>query len=70
MRDIDELVKTIEKLIKDHGVSVSESDKERLEQMLEDFWQTGYDEGYNVGYDDGYSMGYDSGYDFGTMSAD
>lgn len=70
MRDIDELVKTIERLIKDHGVSVSESDKERLEQMIEDLQQTGYDEGYNVGYDDGYSIGYDAGYDFGTMSVD
>ena len=70
MRDIDELVKPIEKLIHGHGVFMSESDKERLEQMLEDFQQTGYDEGYNVGYDDGYSIGYDSGYDFGTMSVD
>lgn len=70
MRDIDELVKTIEKFIKDRGVSISESDKEHLEQMFEDFQQAGYDEGYSTGYDDGYSIGYDSGYDFGTMSVD
>lgn len=54
MRDIDELVKTIEKLIKDHGVSVSESDKERLEQMLEDLRQTSYSDGFDTGYSSGY----------------
>ena len=70
MRDIDELVKTIEKLINGHGVFVSESDKERLEQMLEDFQQTGYDEGYNVGYDGVYSFGYDAGDDCASTTVD
>lgn len=66
MRDINELMKSMEKFMNDHNISISESEKECFEHMLEDLRQIGYDEGY----DDGYSSGYDEGYDFGTMSAD
>lgn len=66
MRDVDELMKSMEKIMNDHNISISETEKDCLRQMLEDLRQIGYDEGY----DDGYSIGYDSGYDFGMTPAD
>lgn len=66
MTTVDNAITEIEKLLTDKNISLSDSDKKRLEQLLEDLRQTGYDEGY----DDGYSNGYDCGYDFGCTPVD
>lgn len=56
----------IEKFLTNKNVSLSESDKKRLEQILEDVRQTSYYDGF----DSGYSFGYDAGYDFASNTVD
>ena len=53
MEDIDKLLKAVEKFMNDYNITISESDKKCLEQMLEELRQIDRNEGYDEGYDDG-----------------
>ena len=62
----DMVMIAIEKFLTDKNVVLSESEKERFEQLLEDLHQTGY----NDGFDAGYYSGYDVGYNFESTTVD
>lgn len=64
MEDIDELLKAVEKFMNDYNITITESDKKCLEQMLKELRQIDYNEGY----DDDYASGYGRGYDDGVLS--
>lgn len=42
MKDIDKLLQAVEKFMNDYNITITESDKECLEQMLEELRQIGY----------------------------
>lgn len=66
MTTIDNAMAEIEKFLTDKNISLSEADKKRLEQILEDVRQMSYD----AGFDAGYNFGYDAGYDFASTTID
>lgn len=66
MTTVDNAMTEIEKFLTNKNVSLSESDKKWIEQILEDVRQTGY----NDGFDAGYSFGYDAGYEFASTTVD
>lgn len=51
MTTVDNAMTEIKKFFTDKNISLSESDKKQLEQILEDVRQTGYDAGFDAGYD-------------------
>lgn len=66
MTTVDNAMTEIKKFLTDKNISLSESDKKRLDQILEDARQTNYSEGFDAGY----NFGYDAGYDFASTTID
>ncbi len=66
MTTVDNAMAEIEKFLTDKNISLSEPDKKRIEQILEDVRQTSYSEGFDAGY----NFGYDAGYDFASTTID
>lgn len=66
MTTVDNAMAEIEKFLTDKNISLSEVDKKRLEQILEDVRQTSCSEGCDAGY----NFGYDAGYDFASTAVD
>lgn len=62
----DNAIIEIEKFLTDKNVTLSELDKKRFEQILEDVRLTSFSNGF----DEGYSFGYDAGYDFALTTVD
>ena len=59
MTAVDNAMTEIEKFLTDKNISLSEPDKKRLEQILEDVRYASYSEGFDAGYNFGYEAGYD-----------